>query len=213
MFTGLIQQVGQLQKVMEFSGGTRLRLRAAWPEPLVLGESIAVNGVCLTAASIHPAGFDCDVLQETLKRTNLETKRAGDKLNLERALRVGETIGGHFVTGHVDGTGTINKRRIIGRDLILEISCSRELLTGIVPKGSIAIDGVSLTIAELKTDAFTVHLIPFTRAASTLDLLNEGAKVNLETDLIGKYVLRHLTRQTVPTSKPLTLEQLESAGF
>lgn len=211
MFTGLIQQVGRLAKIQTADGGARLQIHAAWPAPLAPGESIAVNGVCLTAAAITAGGFACDVLQETLQRTNLGDQPAGAKLNLERALRLGDAVGGHLVTGHVDGTGLISSRQRAGRDLVLRIACGPALLAGIVPKGSIAVDGVSLTVAVLEHNAFTVHLIPFTRAASTLDELAAGARVNLETDLIGKYVARHL--QAAPAAAPLTKDRLQAAGF
>ncbi len=211
MFTGLIQQVGRLAEIKTAAGGARLRIHAVWPERLAPGESIAVNGACLTAAAVYDDGFACDVLQETLQRTSLGGKRPGARLNLERALRLGEALGGHLVAGHVDGTGAVRGRRPVGRDIALRIACSRELLAGMVPKGSIAVEGVSLTIAGLEADAFTVHLVPFTRRESTLDEAAEGDLVNLETDLIGKYVVRYLGG--VPPAAPLTLDRLQAAGF
>lgn len=211
MFTGLIQQVGRLAEFKTTAGGARLRVHAAWPESLALGESIAVNGACLTVAAIFDDGFACDVLLETLKRTNLGEKRTGAKLNLERALRLGEALGGHFVTGHVDGTGAVRRRRPVGRDIALTIGCDRALQEGMVLKGSIAVDGVSLTITDLEPDAFSVHLVPFTRQETTLEGVKEGDLVNLETDLIGKYVARHLKH--AQTKAPLTQDRLREAGF
>ena len=180
-----------------------------WPEGLALGESIAVNG-CLTVA-VFDDGFACDVLLETIKRTNLGEKRTGAKLNLERALRLGEALGGHFVTGHVDGIGAVRRRRPVGRDIALTIGCDRVLLEGMVLKGSIAVDGVSLTITDLESDTFSVHLVPFTRQETTLEDVKEGDLVNLETDLIGKYVVRHLKH--AQTTGPLTSDRLRAAGF
>ena len=212
MFTGLIQQIGKLSRRETTAGGLRLVITGApWNPPLTLGESIAVNGVCLTIAHIHGNNFACDILQETLDRTTLGAKRPGAALNLERALRLGDPLGGHMVTGHVDGIGTVSRLQAKGRDWILRVTCGTDLLRGMVLKGSIAIDGVSLTIIELSERSFAVALIPFTCAHTALGKLMEGDTVNLETDLIGKHVRRTLETEQAPT--PLTWERLHKAGF
>ena len=212
MFTGLIQQIGTLARRETAAGGLRLVIAGAtWNPPLTLGESMAVNGTCLTLAQIQGNSFVIDILQETLDRTTLGAKRPDAPLNLERALRLGEALGGHMVSGHVDGIGTVSRRQAHGRDWILRVTCGIELLRGMVMKGSIAIDGVSLTITELDEYAFAVALIPFTCAHTALGKLKEGDTVNLETDLIGKHVRRTLETQQAPT--PLTWDRLRDAGF
>ena len=212
MFTGLVQQIGTLSHRETMAGGLRLVIAGApWNPPLTLGESIAVNGACLTIAQIQGQTFASDILQETLDRTTLGGKRPGTALNLERALRLGEALGGHLVSGHVDGIGTVSRRQAKGRDWILRVTCGTELLRGMVLKGSIAIDGVSLTIAELDEHFFAVALIPFTCEHTALGKLKAGDTVNLETDLIGKHVRRTLETAQAPT--PLTLDRLRAAGF
>ncbi|MBU0716361.1 MAG: riboflavin synthase [Verrucomicrobia bacterium] len=212
MFTGLIQQIGALSRHETAAGGLRLVIAGTpWNPPLTLGESMAVNGACLTLAQIQGKNFACDILQETLDRTTLGGKRPGAALNLERALRLGEALGGHLVTGHVDGIGTVNRRQAKGRDWILRVTCGTELLRGMVLKGSIAIDGVSLTIAELDRHSFSVALIPFTCEHTALGKLKAGDAVNLETDLIGKHVRR--TMETGQAPIPLTWDRLRDAGF
>jgi len=212
MFTGLVQQISKLSRRETTAGGLRLVIAGApWHPPLTLGESIAVNGVCLTIAHIQGNNFSCDILQETLDRTTLGGKRPGTALNLERALRLGDPLGGHMVAGHVDGIGTVYSRQAKGRDWILRVTCGADLMRGMVLKGSIAIDGVSLTIVELDQHSFAVALIPFTCEHTTLGILNTGDTVNLETDLIGKHVRRTLETEQAPT--PLTWERLHKAGF
>jgi len=212
MFTGLIQQIGMLSRRETVAGGLRLVIAGApWIPPLTLGESMAVNGACLTVAQIQGNNFAGDILQETLDCTTLGGKRPGAALNLERALRLGDSLGGHMVTGHVDGIGAVSRRQAKGRDWILRVTCGTDLLRGMVLKGSIAIDGVSLTITELDERSFAVALIPFTCEHTALGKLKEGDTVNLETDLIGKHVRRTLETQQAPT--PLTWDRLRDAGF
>lgn len=212
MFTGLIQQIGALARRETTAGGLRIVISGApWDPPLTLGESMAVNGACLTIAQIQGKNFVCDILQETLDRTTLGAKRTGAALNLERALRLGDSLGGHMVSGHVDGIGTVSRRQAQGRNWILRVDCEAELLRGMVSKGSITIDGVSLTIIELDEHSFAAALIPFTCAHTTLGNLKAGDAVNLETDLIGKHVRRTLETQQAPA--PLTWDRLHTAGF
>lgn len=210
MFTGLIQQVGSLAGKKARGDGMSLAIRhAPWDSPLVMGESIAVQGACLTVTSMSRGEFACDVLNETLKKTNLGGISTGAKLNLERALRADDRLGGHMVTGHVDGLGTVLAFDQKGADWILEVSCEESLLLGIVPKGSISIDGVSLTITDLRPKSFTVCLIPHTLSNTSLQALKKGHVVNLETDIIGKYVQRYLGRMQSGSS--VTMEKLQSA--
>jgi riboflavin synthase len=212
MFTGLIQQVGSLADVRPRGGGRSLVIRhAAWDTPLAVGESVAVQGVCLTVTACRPAEFTCDTLAETLARTTLGGLGRGARLNLERALRADERLGGHVVTGHVDGVGRVLKRQPVGPDWLLEIGCDAELLAGIVLKGSIAVDGISLTVAALTAAAFAVHIIPHTWTHTALADLTPGAGVNLETDILGKYVQRALA--TAAGGGGLSPERLRRAGF
>jgi riboflavin synthase len=194
MFTGIIQRLGIIERLERNEGHGRLLVRAgSWSPKLDLGESIAVEGVCLTVSDVQEEVLAFDVLKETFDRTNLGEKKVGARVNLERALKVGDLLGGHYVTGHVDGIGRVRKITPVGRDWILEITCDPELMAQMVRKGSIAVSGVSLTLVDLLGDGFTVHLIPHTWANTSLSDLSPGHAVNLETDTIGKYVQRLLS--------------------
>lgn len=196
MFTGIIQKTGRIVAVERSGGAGRLSVAAEpWATAVEIGESIAVEGICLTLTGQKHGTLHFDLLQETFARTNLGDKRTGHRVNLERALRVGDPLGGHFVTGHVDGVGTVRTVTPIGRDWILEVASPAELMAQMVGKGSIACSGVSLTLVDLRRDAFTVHLIPHTWAETSLSDLRPGDKVNLETDMLGKYVQRLLSLQ------------------
>jgi riboflavin synthase len=213
MFTGLIEQMGKLTGIESRGEGAILSIALAkGPEPLVVGESMAVEGVCLTVTTVTPGGFTCDVLKETLARTTLGKKKPGTPLNLERALRADGRLGGHFVSGHVDGVGSVAGIGRAGPDWVLDISCSDSLLAGMVFKGSITVNGVSLTLARLSADEFSVHLIPHTWTHTTLHLLRAGDPVNLETDMLGKYVKGFMDRAGGGAGK-LTLKHLGEAGF
>jgi riboflavin synthase len=192
MFSGIIQKVGRIASVTRNADGSgRLSVSCdPWPEALSPGESIANNGVCLTVTGVKGNEVFFDLLDETFNKTNLGDLKAGDLVNLERALRVGEVVGGHFVTGHVDGVGVTSGWESHGRDFIWTITCPVELTNGMVPKGSIAIDGISLTIVDLSDGKFSVHIIPHTVANTNLRNVSIGAKVNLETDMLGKYAIR-----------------------
>ncbi len=210
MFTGLIQKIGKLAGKKPRGDGMVFTIQHdAWDSPLVQGESVAVQGACLTVTAIRAGEFSCDVLNETVNKTNLGKKATGAPLNLERALRADERLGGHIVSGHVDGPGTVLSFEQKGPDWILEIACDEPLLRGMVPKGSVAIDGISLTIVELRPKSFTVHLIPHTLASTSLQGLKKGHTVNLETDIIGKYVQRYLER--IQPASGVTLDKLHSA--
>ncbi len=215
MFTGLIQRVGTLQRRLRQDGGARLEIACdPWPDPLQHGESIAVQGACLTlAASDSPAHFAVDVLDETLDCTSLGQLRTGSRLNLERALRSSDRLGGHFVTGHVDAPGTLLAVRQRGRDVIFHIAAEPAEARYIVYKGSISVDGVSLTVSAVHEDgSFEVNLIPTTLADTTLGERRPGDLVNLETDILGKYVER-LLQPGGRAPAGVTLTTLAEAGF
>jgi riboflavin synthase len=213
MFTGLVQQTGRLEQVSFQGEAGRLRVAAAFSSPLEIGESIAVNGACLTLVESGADHLVFDILRETFEKTALRGKAPGAKLNLERALRMGDSIGGHLVSGHVDQTGEIQRLESTGRDHVLVIA-TPELISEIIPKGSIAIDGVSLTVVDVTPESgtFSVHIIPHTWNGTALSSLSAGMPVNLETELIGKYV--RAQAQTQPEGKPpLTWDNLREAGF
>lgn len=216
MFTGLIQKVGRLGSLSRMDGGCVLHVGyEPWETSLEKGESIAVQGVCLTVTTCdRPGEFACDVLDETVRRSNLGLKKSGNMLNLERALRVGDRLGGHIVSGHVDGTGTVASVKPTGRDHVIRIECGADLLQGSVEKGSVAFDGISLTVSAVGSSWFEVHIIPLTWQTTSLNELRSGDIVNIETDMIGKFVRRHLqTSQSQDTHSNLTMEHLEQAGF
>ena len=213
MFTGLIEKIGRIERIERIETGARLTIaHDAWTSPLVPGDSVAVQGACLTVTRPAAQSFTCDVLEETLQRTTLAHAESGMAVNLERAMRAGDRFGGHMVSGHVDGVGVVRRIENSGRDIILEIACAPELLGGMVMKGSIAIDGISLTITGISDEAFAVTLIPFTREHTTLNNRKPGDAVNLELDMLGKYVRRYM-EQTQSSAKPVTMDDLQRAGF
>jgi riboflavin synthase len=212
MFTGLVQKVGRLARMERSCGnGVIVVTHEPWTDPIQPGESIAVQGACLTVVTADLKQFTCDVLEETLHRTNLGDSGRGTPLNLERALQAGDRLGGHFVTGHVDGTGQVIRLEETGRGWILGVECGSELSRGIAMKGSITCDGVSLTVTDLTASAFEVNIIPFTWKNSSLSRLQVGDAVNLETDLIGKHVQRIL--EGGHPAPRLTFGKLRNAGF
>lgn len=190
MFTGLVQARGRVASVApDGTGGARLAVREPSIAPsLELGESVAVNGCCLTAVSFDAETFHFDCGPETLARTNLGELRPGDPVNLERALRVGDRLGGHFVSGHVDCTGTLTSKEESGEWRVLAFALPPEYDELMVPKGSIAVDGVSLTLVGVEPGRFTVMLIPHTLSVTTLGPKPVGGSVNLEFDLLAKHV-------------------------
>lgn len=191
MFTGLIEEQG---RVLTPPRNGKLSLAASKvTEGLALGDSIAVNGVCLTVSAFSGQRFTADVMPETLHRSNLGELRTGSLVNLERALPATGRFGGHFVSGHIDGVGSLLSVRPEGNALIFSIRAAPELLRGIVEKGSVAIDGISLTVVEVTETLFSVSVIPHTAAVTTLSGKRPGDRLNLETDMIGKYVLRALS--------------------
>ncbi len=193
MFTGIVR-LGRVESIEMQGASGRIAVTPdrPWEEPIVLGDSIAVNGACLTVAAMEGEKLSFDVLTETFDKTNLGEKSAGSIVNLERALAMGDTLGGHIVTGHVDGSGTVRKITPVDRDFKFEIECSKDMLMLMVYKGSISIDGISLTVAKLLDDGFVVHIIPHTIEETDMSEFKPGTKVNLEADILGKHVQRIL---------------------
>lgn len=216
MFTGLVQMTGRLERIALSGGAGRLLVRAELERPAI-GESIAVNGVCLTLAVFGAGRLEFDVLRETLERTALGDKAPGAPLHLERALRMGDAVGGHWVSGHVDGTGTlVSCRQEPGGDRVLAVRAP-QLAGGIVRKGSVALDGVSLTVVELDaaTGVFGVHLVPHTWQSTAFATLRPGDRINIETDMLGKYARQreNAPESSSPPRSTLTMERLRAAGF
>ena len=191
MFTGLIETTGRVERVRRAEAGLRVEIAApVGADPFTNGESVAVNGVCLTAVDPSAGRFSADISPETARVTTLAHMTEGRRVNLERSIRANSRLGGHFVLGHVDGMGRITALTQDGENYWLEISLPRDLAAQTVLKGSIAIDGISLTVARLTFDRVGVQIVPFTWAHTTLSDARIGDAVNIETDVIGKYVAR-----------------------
>ncbi len=191
MFTGLVEALGKVERVDEEGAGRRFTL--AWPgleEPLAIGESVAVNGCCLTVVAADGERFVVQAGPETLVRTNLGRKAPGAPVNLERSLRAGDRLGGHFVQGHIDTTAVLRDRRHDGEWDFLAFEIDPEWTPLMVAKGSLAVDGVSLTLVDVSAAAFSVMLIPHTLAVTTLGTLRPGDRVNVETDILAKHVAK-----------------------
>jgi riboflavin synthase len=196
VFTGLVQDLGTVTAVDSTGDGVRLAVRTGLAGELSLGDSVAVNGVCLTATAIDGETFAADVMHETLRRSTLGVLQAGAGVNLELSLRAADRLGGHIVQGHVDGQGAVAAVREDGFARIVTIAAGPEVLRYVVQKGSITVDGVSLTVARIDDEGFDVSLIPETLARTTLGAAAEGAPVNLEVDILAKYVEKLLPSQT-----------------
>ena len=208
MFTGIIQKIGTVKRISRGEGLVVEIGFEPWLKPLEEGESVAVNGVCLTVAKCDATRFTADVLDETVSRTGIGDLIPGEKVNLERALRAGDSMGGHIVQGHVDCRGTVKARVPKGRDFQLQILCGRVLAAQSVLKGSVAVDGVSLTISAIGDDWLGVDLIPTTASETILGAKKIGDKVNLEGDIVGKYIAKNMAK-----TGGLTEEALSRAGF
>lgn len=202
MFTGIIEEMGVVKAAVKTVSGHQLAILAKTVlEGLAIGDSMTVNGACLTVVHVDATLFQVEVSLETGRVTTLDSFKAGEPVNLERAMRLTDRLGGHLVTGHVDGVGTIRSRDQQGDALQVMLEAPHEVLRYCVPKGSITVDGVSLTINEVDAKGFRVTIIPHTAKATTLGMKQVGAAVNLETDLIGKYVDR-LLQEREGVSKP-----------
>jgi riboflavin synthase len=215
LFTGIIEETGSITGIRAGSAAAGVTIRSATiPATLATGESVAVNGVCLTVVQHTSGGFSCDLSPETLKRSSFAEIAVGRTVNLERPLAVGGRLGGHFVLGHVDGVGRLIASGASGSGALLRFSYPAELERYLVSKGSIAVDGVSLTIAELDSKSFSVAVIPHTLRATNLAHLKPGDAVNLETDILAKYFERFFVLEK-RGERPggLTIEYLKEQGY
>ncbi len=216
MFTGIVLGLGTIASISPKGEGLKFKIRPDFSldDPEV-GESIAINGVCLTATTISESEFTVDVSHETLKRTTLGTLRQGERVNLERALRLSDRLGGHIVSGHIDGVGQVVSRKDLKAFLEFEIRPPQRLMRYIIEKGSIAIDGISLTVNTVSVDTFSVAIIPHTASVTTMGMKRAGDKVNLETDIIGKYIERLMAPWSEKEAKGsgVDLEFLKEHGF
>lgn len=215
VFTGLIEEVGRLVRLSPTpGGGAKLRVEARTVlEGIQLGDSIAVNGTCLTAVEWDLGGswVEFDAVAETLTKTTLTSLKPNSQLNLERALAVGSRVGGHYVTGHIDGQGRLLGTEKQGNGIIFRFEADSELMPLIAPKGSIAVDGISLTVVDVPCDGFSVWIVPHTAQATNLAALKPGDSVNLETDILAKYVARMVCQTS--REGTVTMNKLQEAGF
>ncbi len=213
MFTGLIEEIGTIRGVQGQSNAISLTIQADYICPdLAVGDSIAINGVCLTVTLIQRPKFSVDAVEETVSRSSLRNLKVGSRVNLERALRLSDRLGGHLVTGHVDATGQVIAVTPKPNSRLITVRLDRKLMSYLIEKGSIAIDGVSLTIAELSDSTFTVSIIPETWKRTTMNEYRPGRLINIEVDLIGKYVER-LIKSNGGLSNRLNFSLLEKLGY
>jgi riboflavin synthase len=210
LFTGIIEEVGHVARI---GGGSLVIDCQKVLEDVHLGDSIAVNGVCLTVTHFDRSSFTADVMPETVRRTSLAELKKGSPVNLERALTLASRLGGHIVSGHIDGTGEIVKFADEGNAILMTVSAESGLLRYIVEKGSVALDGISLTVASVTDHDFTVSLIPHTREVTNLGSKKLGSPINIETDVLGKYVEKMLGGSKAPAKSTMTLDFLRENGF
>ncbi len=214
MFTGIIAEMGQIKKIQPGAQSIRLTIKGKRVLELSkIGDSIAVNGVCLTVTQFEQDAFSADVMPETVRRTDLRALKAGDFVNLEPALRLGDSVGGHMVSGHVDGVGRIVSIRREDNALWITIEAHPSVLRYIVTKGSVALDGISLTVAEVDKSTFSVSLIPHTAQVTTIGRRQIGDLINIETDMIGKYIEKYVAAYEGSKSQGVTMDLLEKNGF
>ncbi|QPQ31648.1 riboflavin synthase [Lysinibacillus sp. JNUCC 51] len=212
MFTGIVEDIGTVKTLQSDKQSMEITVVSKkMIEDVKLGDSIAVNGVCLTVTHFNELELTMDVMPETVRATNLQQLAVGDPVNLERAMSANGRFGGHFVSGHVDGVGKILRKRPLANAVYIDIELSKELTSYCIPKGSITIDGTSLTLFHVEENGVTVSLIPHTYKETILGMKKIGALVNVETDLVGKYILHQLkSRQESPT---ITRDFLAQNGF
>ncbi|MBQ8961893.1 MAG: riboflavin synthase [Ruminococcus sp.] len=213
MFTGLIEETGRVVSLRRGGTSSFIRIEAEKVlEGTVTGDSIAVSGVCLTVTEMGSGWFQADVMNETLSRSSLGSLKPGDPVNLERAMAAGGRFGGHIVSGHIDGTGTVTDIKNDGIAVWYTIAAKPEILRYIVEKGSVALDGISLTVARVTAESFSVSVIPHTAAVTTLSRRKTGDKINIENDIIGKYVEK-LMQPAESSSGGLSMGFLAENGF
>ena len=207
MFTGIVEETGRLKSL----NGGRIEITCAKIlSDIKIGDSINTNGICLTVTDFAKDYFAADVMPETLRRTSLEELNIGGAVNLERAMKVGDRFGGHIVSGHIDGTGKISNIRTDGNAIFINVSAENFLLKQIAAKGSVALDGISLTVVDAGAENFSVSMIPHTRAVTNFNFKRVGSIVNIETDILAKYIERLMTFKT---SNDLTKDFLIENGF
>lgn len=215
MFTGLIEEIGKVESIVKLTKSAKIIIKAYEVlKEIKLGDSISTNGVCLTVAEATSSSFAVDVMAETMRRSNLHSLSPGDEVNLERALRVGDRLGGHLVSGHIDGTGTVANYEKEDNAVWVTISTTPEILKYVVQKGSITIDGISLTVADVNESVLKVSVIPHTREVTTLLRKKVGDIVNLECDMVGKYIEKLLlAKEQAPVKQGLDMNFLREHGF
>lgn len=212
MFTGIIERTGKVQELVERNKVYKFKISIPNLCNVKLGASIAINGVCLTVSKKTWQGFVFDVVPETLSRTNLGELKKGDSVNIELPLKASDFLGGHFVQGHVDGVGAITAKKQMGDSWVYWIKAKDEILEFMVSKGSVALDGVSMTLVDVKEDSFSVAVIPTTLAKTTLGVKGVGGKVNIEIDIFGKYIKKFVS-ENKQASSTITKEFLQKTGF
>ncbi|MBI4845390.1 MAG: riboflavin synthase [Candidatus Omnitrophica bacterium] len=213
MFTGIIEEIGIVEKIVN-GKLMHIIVRAELVlDNTKIGDSISVNGACLTVVDLDKRFIGFDIIKETQEKSNLSTLKTGERVNLERAMSVNTRFGGHIVSGHIDDTGIIEKKTKYAQECLLQIQASKCLLSFLVPKGSIAIDGVSLTVVEVKEKSFTVFMIPHTLNRTTLGFKKSKDKVNLETDILSKYVFLYFEQKQKTGSGSFSKEYLKKAGY
>lgn len=220
MFTGIIEGLGTIAGIRSAGQGKRLTVEADFSlDQTKIGDSISVSGACLTAVKIDGKRFEVDVSPETLQITTFGQAKVGERLNIERALRLSDRIDGHLVSGHIDGTGIVKERETLSNAIIITIGVDASLTQYMIAKGSVAVDGISLTINTRESDSFSVSIIPHTARLTTIGIKNKGDRVNIETDMIGKYVERFISgltgRSKEKRSKHESIDQayLVKTGF
>lgn len=214
MFTGIIEEIGHIKGLSQQARSAQIEVTAHQVlSDVKIGDSIAVNGVCLTVVTFTDKNFTADVMPETIHKTNLKELKPGSPVNLERALKLGDRLGGHIVQGHVDAVGTIIQRQALEIAIIYRIQTVADILRFIVPKGSIAVDGISLTVVDVFADSFTISLIPHTAHQTILGGKAPGDRVNLESDIIGRYVQHLLQGKAIDNQRGMDYSFLAEHGF
>jgi len=216
MFTGIVEEIGALERIEKTSGFCKLYIRAMKiKDDCKPGDSIAVNGVCLTVTRLFSGGFVADAMAETLRRSNLENLSPGDKVNLERSLRPADRMGGHIVAGHVDDVGTILSLKPEGIATIMTVGVSSDLVKYIAVKGSVCVEGASLTVTDVSESSFRIWLIPFTKENTTLGLKRVGDHVNIEVDMLARYLEKLINHAGDNSENPYKIDEafLQKHGF